>query len=236
MESDPFDDRPSTPQRHLYHHPPHHHHQQQQQQMPSAFPLAGGLPSSFNSPSVHWGEETTTPPRGDGGGGGSNGVYPPGIQVPSPFYDDHHHHHNHNHETTALRHHEQQPSPHQQHPQHRPLARGNPFGSVTPSPSPSLPQRHQAPPPPLTIVARVRAFLGKREQEGVEPQAYVSVVARNRLVVVNPGAFGGMGTPDVVIGLAAAVNKLAAEDAGELAASVDSQEWARAFELDRAFW
>lgn len=42
---------------------------------------------------------------------------------------------------------------------------------------------------------------------GAMGPAYVNVVARNRLVVVDPAALGGGGQPDVVIGLAAAVNR-----------------------------
>ncbi len=211
-------DRPTTPRR---------RRQRTPFPMPSEFPFSnhhhegdeggGGLPSAFDSPSVHWEDAAAR----------AASVFPPGIQVPSPPSFQHHYHHHEEEEETTPHHHKP----------HRPRHRGNPFSS-SPSPSPSPQQQQQQPqppPPPLTIMARVRAFLGPSTGGG-EEAAYISVVARNRLVVVDPSAFGGGAAPDVVIGLAAAVNKLAAEEAGELAASAESQGWARAFELDRAFW
>ena len=192
--------------------------------------------SSFHSPAPHWGHPhqaaegpTTT---------NNSGLYPPGpIQVPPfPSFD--------HHDEDRQWQHQHQHQQRQRSPPSSPSRRRarNPFVSpVPPSSSPSPPRtqqrsQQQSLSPPLTIVARVRAFLGPPSEPPQPPQqrgdktprqrrksgeaaaaaataagamgpAYVSVVARDRLVVVDPGALGGGGQPDVVIGLAAAVNR-----------------------------
>lgn len=55
----------------------------------------------------------------------------------------------------------------------------------------------------------------------------------NRLVLVNPQAF--QADTEVVIGLAAAVNRMASDKSKHLG-HLHSNEWAKAFEFDRTFW
>jgi hypothetical protein len=109
--------------------------------------------------------------------------------------------------------------------------------------------------PPLTVLARVRSFLSpppssslsspsssqrrparlfdspqqQQEQQQQQVQPHLSVVNKHRLVLVNPEAFEDA-HPDAVVGLVAAMNRVAVDR------DMDGQEWARAFELDRAFW
>ena len=85
-------------------------------------------------------------------------------------------------------------------------------------------------PPRLTVLARVRPFLVEERRGGAS--GAVTVAGAGRIVVVNPGVFEA--DPDVVVGVAAAVNRMASGQ-GNLA-HLHCDEWARAFEFDRCFW
>lgn len=112
--------------------------------------------------------------------------------------------------------------------------------------------RAPAYPPPLTVVARVRAYLTPSSPSHVstpafrgsaiphaptpsQPQSsnasypHLTVVNEHRLVLVNPEVFENA-RPDAVLALVAALNRASADGRR------DSLEWARAFELDRAYW
>ena len=126
--------------------------------------------------------------------------------------------------------------------------------------TPPPPPRASTYKPPLTVVARVRSFLApppssssssslssssssqrrparlfdsphqqQQQQQQQQAQPHLSVVNKHRLVLINPEAFEDA-HPDAVVGLVAAMNRVAVDG------DMDSQEWARAFELDRAFW
>lgn len=70
------------------------------------------------------------------------------------------------------------------------------------------------------------------EEKKAGEQGVLSMTGPGRLVLANPNKFDA--TADVVVGVAAAVNRLASERSEF--ASLRSDEWARAFEFDKCFW
>jgi len=82
----------------------------------------------------------------------------------------------------------------------------------------------------MTVVARVRPLL--KEETRVGAQVAVTMTGSSRLVVANPHRFEA--STDVVVGLAAAVNRLAQERPD--CANLRGEDYARGFDFDHCFW